>query len=146
MFVSRVVWYCEATGISRFNASLKVIHDQVSFGTLDSLLRGCLVRLILLSLLFFNYGFLVFLASFIVGASVTWLNTMISFGLSLGPKWPNTTFFENIRQSTTIYEIFSNLSLFWNLIFRKSSFPWYSSLWNSSIMKNFEIFWCHSSS
>ena len=50
--------------------------------------------------------------------------------------WPNTTIFENILQSTIVFEICRDLPLIENSSLGKSSFPWYSSSMNSSFIKN----------
>ena len=52
-------------------------------------------------------------------------------------KQPNSTFLQTMLQSITVSEICRDLSLFRYSSLAKSSFPWYSSSWNSSTIKKF---------
>ena len=45
-------------------------------------------------------------------------------------------YFENILQSTIVSKICRNLPLIGNSSLKNSSFPWYSSSWNLSFIKN----------
>ena len=52
-------------------------------------------------------------------------------------KWPNSIFLQIILQSITVSKIYKDLPLFAYSSLVKSSFPWYSSLWNSSTIEKF---------